>query len=148
MLRTRSVSSVFFIIIAHLFQKSKPDLKDFAACGVFCSDLPSVGKIDAPLEAGAQRQLLRMVKHRVIQNDRVKFVARLKAADLAEEAAAAQRGKVEHLIDRERSDLLIEQTPAQLGIAQCVGHHAEQIDRLAARNIGGNADVQAAVKVL
>ena len=88
-----------------------------------------------------------MVERGVVEDDRVQLVARLKAADLAEERTAAGRGEPEGAVDGERLDRLVEQTPAQLRGADGRCDGGEEVLRLTAGEVGGQRDVHPLVEV-
>ena len=94
-----------------------------------------IRQIDAAFQPCAECQLLWMIQRRIVQHDGVKRIADLKAADFAEETAAAEGGKIECLIDRKRLDLLIKQTPTELRRTDRPCHHLEHILRIAACDI-------------
>ena len=88
-----------------------------------------------------------MVERRIVEHDRVQLVARGERTDLAEKFAAAHGGEVERLIERQRRDGLVEQTPAELRGLNGVRHRAEQIFVATSGNICGKTHVQPVLQI-
>ena len=57
---------------------------------------------------------LRVLEALIIQYDRIELVPIQKRSDLAEELAAAHRGKIERALEAERLHVLIEKPPPKL----------------------------------
>ena len=114
---------------------------------ILCLDITVVRQIQAAIQTGTQRQLLRMIQTGIIEYQSIKFISRLKAADFAEEAAAADGGNVECLIDAQGLNALVTQTPAEFGGANGGSDGIEHIFGFAAGNVRSQTNVDVVCKV-
>ena len=74
----------------------------------------AAGQIDDALESGSGAERLRMIQIKIVEYNCVKLIPLIKTAHLAKECPAADRRQIEGLVQRQRSDAVVQQPPAQL----------------------------------